>query len=98
MGLYEKLTRHRVDALRVLATWAFAVPYVWFATPTVVTFVAGLCLILVGLGIRGWAAGHLQRNQELATSGPYAYLRDPLYLGRLFIICGFGVMGNSLVT
>jgi protein-S-isoprenylcysteine O-methyltransferase Ste14 len=40
-----------------------------------------------------WASGHLIRNNELTTSGPYAYLRDPLYLGRLFLLIGFCVMG-----
>jgi protein-S-isoprenylcysteine O-methyltransferase Ste14 len=98
MGLFSKLEHRRVDALRILAIWIFAVPLVWFARPSVPTFAAGLGLILVGLAIRSWAAGHLQRNQELATSGPYAYLRDPLYLGRLFLLCGFGVMGNSTIT
>jgi protein-S-isoprenylcysteine O-methyltransferase Ste14 len=43
--------------------------------------------------IRFWATGHLIRNQEVTTSGPYAYVRDPLYLGRLFLIVGFCIMG-----
>jgi len=98
MGLFAKLKDHRVDALRVIALWVFAIPLIWFAMPSPPTFAAGLGLVLVGLAIRGWAAGHLQRNQELATSGPYAYLRDPLYLGRLLLLCGFGVIGNSPIT
>jgi protein-S-isoprenylcysteine O-methyltransferase Ste14 len=39
--------------------------------------------------LRGWAAGHLEKNRELATSGPYAYVRNPLYLGTLLAAGGF---------
>jgi protein-S-isoprenylcysteine O-methyltransferase Ste14 len=45
--------------------------------------------------IRVWATGHLKRNKEVTTSGPYAYLRDPLYLGRLFLLIGFCVMARG---
>ena len=66
---------------------------VLLAQPTTVTLVAGCCLVALGEAIRIWAAGHLKRMQELATSGPYAHLRDPLYLGRFFLIVGFCIMG-----
>lgn len=87
-----------MEAVKLLAVWACAVPLMLFATPTGASLVAGLPLILAGVLARGWAAGHLRRNQELATSGPYAYVRDPLYLGRLFLLCGFAVMANNGVT
>lgn len=62
------------------------------ARPTLWSLVAGGILVLLGEMIRVWASGHLMRAEELTTSGPYAYLRDPLYLGRLFLLVGFCVM------
>ena len=45
----------------------------------------------MGQLIRLWATGHLRRDKEVTTSGPYAYVRDPLYLGRLLLLIGFCV-------
>jgi len=63
------------------------------ASPTPASLIAGGTLVCIGEAIRIWAAGHLVRNQEVTTSGPYAYLRDPLYLGRFFLLIGFCIMG-----
>ena len=41
--------------------------------------------------MRGWAAGHLQKNRELAMSGPYARVRNPLYLGTLTVAAGLAI-------
>jgi len=46
---------------------------------------------LLGLGLRAWASGHLQKNDALAISGPYAYTRNPLYLGSFLIGVGFTI-------
>jgi protein-S-isoprenylcysteine O-methyltransferase Ste14 len=62
------------------------------ARPTLWSLLAGGILVLLGEMIRVWASGHLMRAEELTTSGPYAYLRDPLYLGRLSLLLGFCVM------
>lgn len=62
------------------------------AAPTPSSLIAGGITVAIGELIRLWATGHLTRNQEVTTSGPYAYVRDPLYLGRLFLIIGFSVM------
>jgi len=63
------------------------------ARPNAYSVVVGSVLVAIGEAMRIWASGHLQRNQELTTSGPYAYLRDPLYFGRLFLLVGFCIMG-----
>jgi protein-S-isoprenylcysteine O-methyltransferase Ste14 len=63
-----------------------------FSSPRDWTLVSGGALALLGLLVRTWAAGHLRRNEELATSGPYAYVRDPLYLGRFLILIGLCLM------
>lgn len=96
MGILAKLNSRPVEAAKLVVVWCFAVLIAWFGEPQwkSPTFAAGLGLIVAGLAVRSWAAGHLQRNRELATSGPYAYLRDPLYLGRLLLLCGLGVMAN----
>jgi protein-S-isoprenylcysteine O-methyltransferase Ste14 len=66
---------------------------VFLARPNPLSLVVGGVIVLFGEAIRVWASGHLFRNRELTTSGPYAHLRDPLYLGRLLLLVGFCVMG-----
>jgi len=46
---------------------------------------------ILGLLLRGWATGHLEKNTELAQSGPYAYVRNPLYLGTLLVAAGLAI-------
>ena len=57
---------------------------------------APILVALAGLAVRGWAAGHLRKNQELAVSGPYAHVRNPLYVGTLLTGIGFGIAGAHL--
>ena len=45
--------------------------------------------VAAGLLLRAWATGHLEKNIRLAESGPYAYVRNPLYLGTLLVAAGF---------
>ncbi|MGD2295624.1 MAG: isoprenylcysteine carboxylmethyltransferase family protein [Candidatus Aminicenantes bacterium] len=63
------------------------------AQPTPLSFILGLVLTDVGLLLRLWACGHLRKEKELTTSGPYRYTRNPLYLGNLII--GLGVVAGS---
>ena len=58
---------------------------------------AGLLFVMLGEGVRIWAAGHLQKNEELTTTGPYAYVKNPLYLGTFLLIVGFSLMMNHLL-
>lgn len=62
------------------------------ARPNRLSLLIGGIIVFVGEGFRVWASGHLIRNEEVTTSGPYAYLRDPLYLGRMLLLVGFCVM------
>jgi protein-S-isoprenylcysteine O-methyltransferase Ste14 len=60
--------------------------------PTVPAAVAwSLGLVLPGLWLRGYAAGYVKKNAELTQTGPYAYTRNPLYLGSILIAAGFAV-------
>jgi protein-S-isoprenylcysteine O-methyltransferase Ste14 len=62
------------------------------ARPNRLSILIGSIIVFAGEGIRVWASGHLIRNNEVTTSGPYAYLRDPLYLGRALLLIGFCIM------
>ena len=81
--------------IRVPLGFVFAVLYVWLAQPTWRFIALGTILIVPGLVIRALASGHVRKNEALATSGPYAYTRNPLYLGSLLIGFGFAVAARS---
>ncbi|MGB1656396.1 MAG: methyltransferase family protein [Longimicrobiales bacterium] len=81
-----RLTMRR---LRLKTVWLIVLPFMWFAVPTPRLIGIGACLAVIGLWIRGWSAGTIHKDQEVTTTGPYAFTRNPLYLGSAFI--GFGV-------
>ena len=56
--------------------------------PRVPTFVVGSALALLGIAVRVWGCGHLQKNRLVVTSGPYAHVQHPLYLGTFLIALG----------
>ena len=64
----------------------------WLASPTPGPFWLGILLIVVGLSVRAWGVGYLVKTERLAIHGPYAYVRNPLYLGTLWVGCGFSLM------
>ena len=81
--------------IRVPLSFAFALLYIWIAHPTFVSIATGAVLAVVGLVIRALASGHVRKNQELTTSGPYAYTRNPLYLGSVIMSAGFCLAARS---
>jgi protein-S-isoprenylcysteine O-methyltransferase Ste14 len=81
--------------IRVPLGFVFAVLYFWLAKPTWRFVALGAVLIVPGLLIRALASGHVRKNEVLTTSGPYAYTRNPLYLGSLLIGLGFAVAARS---
>src|SRR5262249_8680023 len=80
----------------------------WFAAPTPGSLVLGGAIALLGLLLRGAAAGHppkhrvaagtLHKHETLTTSGPYAITRNPLYLGSAFLAGGLLVAAHSPVA
>jgi protein-S-isoprenylcysteine O-methyltransferase Ste14 len=82
-----------VRKLRVPLGFVFAALFLWRARPTWLSLAAGAALVLPGLALRAAAAGSVKKNTELATGGPYAYTRNPLYLGSLLIAVGFALAG-----
>ena len=81
--------------IRVPLGFLFAVIYFWLARPTWRSMALGSVVIAPGLLIRALASGHVRKNEALATSGPYAYTRNPLYLGSLLIGLGFVIAARS---
>src|SRR5258708_31175382 len=95
-GLFPKPYADFVARLRVPSGFLLAAAFVWFSNPSMQSMAYGLPISVAGLALRAWAAGHLAKNQRLATSGPYAYTRNPLYLGTLIVAVGFAVAGRSV--
>jgi protein-S-isoprenylcysteine O-methyltransferase Ste14 len=86
-----------VQRLRVAYGFLLLVVFAYFSDPTPRALALGLPVSLIGLAIRAWAAGHLEKNQQLATSGPYAYVRNPLYIGTVLAALGIVIASCSLV-
>lgn len=84
-----------VARLRVPCGFLLLVTFAWLSRPDLRSMLTGLPIACLGLLLRGWAAGHLAKNQQLATSGPYAYLRNPLYVGTLTVAAGIVVAARD---
>ena len=80
---------------RVPLGFALGAAYLIFSRPTFKLLAAGGLLALAGVLLRALSAGYLAKNESLATSGPYAYMRNPLYLGSLLMGLGFALAGGS---
>src|SRR6185369_573599 len=83
--------------IRVPLGFAFAAFYLWRARPTWLCLIVGAAIAALGLGIRAAASGHVDKNQELARTGPYSYVRNPLYLGSIVIAIGFAVAARDAI-
>ena len=84
-----------VARLRVPSGFLIVVVFAWFSQPTPQSIGWGIPISLCGLALRAWAAGCLAKNQQLATGGPYAYTRNPLYIGTLLVAAGLAVASRS---
>ena len=89
--------RNLLARLRVPIGFLVAVIFLVFSSPSWLTILIGLPLALAGAFVRAWASGHLQKNRALATSGPYAFTRNPLYFGSFVMTLGCAVAGGSAV-
>jgi protein-S-isoprenylcysteine O-methyltransferase Ste14 len=84
--------------LRVPLGFAFAIVVVWLAAPTWTSLQWGLPIAALGEALRVWAAGHLEKSREVTRSGPYRWLRHPLYVGSSLMAAGLAVAAGSIVV
>ena len=85
---YEQIARR----LRLPLGFLLAGLYIAFGPrPTPVTLAVGAAVAFTGLLVRAWAAGHIVKNDRLATTGPYAHTRNPLYFGSFLLGLGFTI-------
>lgn len=82
---FPKAYADRVAKLRVPFGFVLVAALAWLAAPSIESILWSLPVAAAGLAIRAWAAGHLAKNQQLATGGPYAWVRNPLYIGTLLV-------------
>ncbi len=80
--------------VRLPLGFILGITYLVFARPTPLTLAVGGAVALVGVIIRGWASGHISKNERLATTGPYAHTRNPLYFGSFLIAAGFAIAAH----
>jgi protein-S-isoprenylcysteine O-methyltransferase Ste14 len=90
---WQKIARR----IRVPLGFVFAAVFLWLAQPTVKTMLLSLLLVVPGVWLRAYAAGYVRKNRELTRTGPYAYTRNPLYLGSMMIAFGFAVAAASWI-
>jgi protein-S-isoprenylcysteine O-methyltransferase Ste14 len=83
---------------RVAAAYPLALVGLWLARPTSKSFLIGGIVALIGLLIRCLAAGVVRKGEQLATSGPYAWTRNPLYFGSVILAAGFAVIADSWIV
>jgi protein-S-isoprenylcysteine O-methyltransferase Ste14 len=81
--------------IRVPLGFVFAALYIWLAKPSWMSIAAGAAVAASGIALRGAASGHVKKNEELTTTGPYAHTRNPLYVGSMIIGVGFGIASRS---
>jgi protein-S-isoprenylcysteine O-methyltransferase Ste14 len=93
---FPKAYADTVARLRVPSGFLIVIVFAWFSRPTPESMAIGIPLSLFGLALRAWAAGCLAKNQRLATGGPYAYTRNPLYIGTLLVAAGLAVASRSI--
>jgi protein-S-isoprenylcysteine O-methyltransferase Ste14 len=85
-----------IKKIRRIPLFIGALLLVIFAKPNLSGMIVGIILILLGEGVRIWAAGHLQKNETLTVTGPYAYVKNPLYIGSIFITTGFCILADNI--
>ncbi len=91
--LGETLSRRRVP----LGFGAGALA-LWLAQPTPRSLMAGSVVVMAGEALRVWAAGHVSKSREVTASGPYRFVRHPLYVGSSVMGLGLALACRSLVV
>ena len=80
---------------RVPLGFVFAAFYLWRARPSWLSLAIGTVFATLGIVLRAIASGHVKKNEVLATTGPYAHVRNPLYLGSIILAAGFVIAARD---
>ena len=91
--MLTRLARLRVPLGFLCAAAAFGLAY-----PSWQSWSIGLAIALVGESVRVWAAGHIEKGREITRSGPYRFVRHPLYLGSILLGIGFVTAARSITV
>jgi protein-S-isoprenylcysteine O-methyltransferase Ste14 len=95
MSFFPKPYADLVARLRVTCGFVLVAAFAWFSQPDEKSLALGLPVSVLGLLLRAWATGHVEKDMRLAESGPYAYVRNPLYLGTLLVAAGFAIASRE---
>jgi len=95
MSVFPKPYADAVARLRVTCGFIMVAAFAWFSRPDARSLALGLPIAALGLLLRAWATGHVEKNIRLAESGPYSYVRNPLYLGTLLAAAGFAIASRQ---
>lgn len=95
-----KLSRLRKITWRLILVYGLIVALVVFAEHDEQKYLrwwfwTGFAIVAVGEWVRMWAAGHLVKNKVLTFTGPYAYVKNPLYIGTFLCMVGFAIMAKG---
>jgi len=93
MNLAHRLQRSFKPRFAVIYPFGFFVMF--FCSLDEASIRAGIGFIIAGVLIRLWSNGYAIKNDKLTTSGPYAFVRNPLYLGTFLIAIGFVIVLKS---
>lgn len=86
--------RFRRERFRQLIGILFAIFVSFLGRPIFELFYVGAPMVGIGILIRLWASGHVKKDKQLATTGPYGFVRHPLYVGNILIAFGFALSSS----
>jgi protein-S-isoprenylcysteine O-methyltransferase Ste14 len=92
---FSKRYADLVQRLRVPFGFFLPIAFAWLSQPSFRSMLVGLPVSILGLALRAWATGHLAKDRQLATTGPYAYIRNPLYAGTALAALGIVIASRS---
>lgn len=92
---FPKAYADRVQRLRVPGGFVLLAAFALLPHPDAHSLAFGIPISICGLALRAWAAGHLAKNEQLATGGPFAWIRNPLYAGTLITVLGIVIASRS---
>lgn len=85
----------RFKKLRLWLVYPAFLVFPFVARPTDLSLWTGIAVMFLGLVVRFWASGYISKSRILTTSGPYAYTRNPLYLGNFLLGLGVVAVANN---